>query len=303
MAASFKNVALAGASGHVGKAFLKALLDAGGFNVTVLKRSSSSSAFPDGVKAVDVDFESVDSLAAALAGQDVVVSALGNTALGEEQKKLVDAAVVAGVRRFIPSEYGCDTDNELVAQLRYFAPKVEVQSYLKEKAKSAPLSYTFVYTGPFLDMGLEYQVFFKTSDSKPILYDGGSTVFSTSTIPAAAEAVVAILSKPEEETKNRSIRIQSVAVSQNKLLALVKEIAPQRDWQPEVVKLDDLTRAADERMARGLWDPETFVPQVLRSINDPLYGPEFKVLDNEWLGLKQLTEAEVREILKKYMKD
>lgn len=300
MATVFKNVAITGASGSVGKVLLQALLDSGKFNITVLKRSTSGATFPDKVKVIDVDFESVDSLTAALAGQDVLLSTVGTSGLGTEQKKLIDAAVAAGVKRFLPSEYGSDLDNELAAKLPVFAPKVDVQKYLKEKAKTTPLTYTIVYSGPFFDWGLEHGFIFKTAEYKPTLFDGGNTVFSTSTLDTIAKAVIAILSKPEE-TKNRAVRFQSAAISQNKLLELAKEIAPQHNWQPEVVKVDDLTRVADERLAKGLLDAETFVPYLFRAINDARYGSKFETLDNELLGLKQLTDAEIKEILKKYV--
>ncbi|KAL7794423.1 hypothetical protein V8C37DRAFT_69102 [Trichoderma ceciliae] len=297
MSAPFENVALTGASGNTGKVVLKALLDAGKFNVTVLRRSGSSSTFPDNIKVIDVDFESVDSLAAALSGQDVVISTVGSSALVNEQKKLADAAVAAGVKRFLPSEYGCDLDHELVAKLPAFASKVEVEKYLKEKARTTSLSYTLIYCGPFFDWGLEHDFLFKSSGSKPILYDGGNNVFSTSTLATISEAVVAILSKPEE-TKNRAVRFQSTAISQKALFELAKEVAPQRDWQPEVVNMDDATRISDERLAKGLFDAETFTPYLFRAISDPRYGQKFETLDNELLGLKQLTEAEIREIVK-----
>ncbi|EHK27012.1 uncharacterized protein TRIVIDRAFT_55230 [Trichoderma virens Gv29-8] len=297
MAAPFKNIAITGANGSVGKVVLKALLDAGNFNITVLRRNNSSSTFPDSVKVVDVDFDSVDSLTAALAGQDVVVSTVGSEGLNNEQKKLVDAAVAAGVKRFLPSEYGCDLSNELAAKLPVFAHKIEVEKYLEEKAKTTPLTYTYVYSGPFLDWGLQYDFIFKSTGSKPDLYDGGDTAFSTSTLETVAQAVVAILSKPEE-TKNRAVRFQSVVTTQNQLLKLAKEIEPERVWQPQAVKLDDITRVADERLAKGLYDIQTFAPYILRAVNDSRYSPTFKNLDNELLGLKQLTEAELKEIVK-----
>ncbi|KAL6803181.1 hypothetical protein GGI42DRAFT_21788 [Trichoderma sp. SZMC 28013] len=294
---SLKNVALTGASGAVGSVVLKALLAAGNFNVTVLRRNNSKSTFPDNVKVVDADFESVDSLTQALAGQDAVVSTVGTEGLAEEQKKLVDAAVAAGVQRFVPSEYGCDLANDLAAKLPVFAPKIGVARYLEEKAKTTPLTYTFAYSGPFFDWGLEHNFIFKSAGSKPILYDGGDTVFSTSTLDAVAQAIIGILNKPEE-TKNRAVRFQSVAISQNGILKVAKEVAPERDWQPEVVKIDDVTRAADERLAKGILGPETFVPYLIRAVNDPRYGSQFTTLDNELLGVKQLTEKEVKEIVK-----
>ncbi|GFP56017.1 isoflavone reductase homolog P3 [Trichoderma asperellum] len=302
MAALLKNVALIGASGSVGKVLLKVFLDDGRFNVTILRRGSSSATFPSTVKVIDVDYDSLESLTAALAGQDAVVSTINPATPVDTQKRFVDAAIAAGVKRFLPSEFGCDLNNELARTLPVFAPKIEVQNYLKEKAQTTPLTYTFAYSGPFLDWGLEHQFILKTVDSKPSLFDGGNTVFSTTTLNTVAEAVLAILSKPEE-TKNREVRFQNAAISQNGLLALAKEVAPQRDWQPEVVKVDDLVRVADERLAKGLFDHQTFAPYLFRAIHDPRYGPKFETLDNELLGLKQLTEAEIKDILKQYLKE
>jgi uncharacterized protein YbjT (DUF2867 family) len=302
MAAPFKNVALIGASGSVGKALVKALTDNDRFNVTVLRRGSSSATYPSSFKVVDVDYDSLDSLTAALAGQDAVVSTINAAAPVDTQKRFIDAAIAAGVKRFLPSEYGCDLSNELAQKLPVFAAKIAIQKYLKEKAESTPLTYTFAYSGPFLDWGLQYQFILTTVDSKPKLFDGGNTVFSTTNLDTVAQAVLAILSKPEE-TKNREVRFQSTAISQNGLLALAKEVAPKRNWEPEVVKIDDIIRVADERLAKGQLDHETFVPYLVRAINDPRYGPKFETLDNELLGLKQVTEEDIKDIFKQILKD
>lgn len=300
MAALLKNVALIGASGSVGKVLVDAFLNDKRFNVTILRRGSSSATYPSEFKVVDVDYDSLESLTAALAGQDAVVSTINSAAPVDTQKKFIDAAIAAGVKRFVPSEFGCGLDNELNQTLPVFAPKIAIQKYLKEKAQSTPLTYTFAYSGPFLDWGLEHQLLLRTVDSKPKLFDGGNTVFSTTKLDTVAAAVLAILSKPEE-TKNREVRFQSTAISQNRLFALAKEVAPQRNWEPEVVKIDDIVRVADDRLSKGLLDHETFIPYLVRAIMDPRYGPKFETLDNELLGLKQVTEAEIKDILKQYL--
>lgn len=76
--------------------------------MTVISRSDSTTSLPPGVHVKKVDFQSEESLTAALAGQDVLVCAIGTMATSE-QIKLVDAAVAAKVKRFIPSEYGLNT--------------------------------------------------------------------------------------------------------------------------------------------------------------------------------------------------
>lgn len=83
---------------------MKELLKSGLFEITVLTRESSSHDFPSGVKVAKVDYRNVESLTAALKGQDALVSAVASVA-ASGQRVLIDAAVEAGVKRIIPSEY------------------------------------------------------------------------------------------------------------------------------------------------------------------------------------------------------
>ncbi len=84
-------------------------LAAAGFAVTVLTRNRSSlKDLPSGIEAVEVDYNSVESLANALRGQDVIVTTTSAEALSN-QKPIIDAAIAAGVKRFIPSDFGSFT--------------------------------------------------------------------------------------------------------------------------------------------------------------------------------------------------
>ena len=96
---------------------------------------------------------SEDSLLEIFKGQDAVVSAIAGAAIGD-QKKIIDIAEKAGVKRFLPSEYGCNTQNqETLKMVPVLKGKFDVVQYLKEKANSNEnFSWTAVITGPFLDM-------------------------------------------------------------------------------------------------------------------------------------------------------
>ena len=89
-------------------------------------------------------------LAKALEGQDAVVSSVGATGF-QDQKVLIDAAIKAGVKRFIPSELSSNTMSAIVRQLvPVFRPKKAILDYLKEK-ESAGLTWTGIAVGPMLD--------------------------------------------------------------------------------------------------------------------------------------------------------
>jgi NmrA-like family len=130
---------------------LRGLISAPQLSVTALKRPGSTSTFPaaTNLKVVETDF-SPDTLVSNLKGQDAVISVIGGMGFGE-QKGIIDAAVKAGVKRFLPSEFGINGQSEAVRQLTpFFAVKQEVLDYLVEKEKDG-LTWTSLIVGVLLD--------------------------------------------------------------------------------------------------------------------------------------------------------
>lgn len=297
MSTTIKNVTVAGASGSIGAAILHALNASGHFSLTVLKRHGSEFNPPEGVRVVSVDYSSQESLTTALIGQDAIISALGHAAL-LDQITLADAAVKAGVTRFIPSEYGCNLSNELARKLPSFADKIKTQEHLFQLSQSTRLSYTIIYCTALLDWGLEYDFILRISDYKPKLYNGGEQPFSATYLSTVGQAVASILAQPEQ-TKNTIVRVHDMVISQKRLLQLAQEVAPHKSWEPQNVSLDEITAAADERREKGLFDMETMMPYLFRGIMDPKYGGQLADVDNELLGIVPKTEEDVRQTLRK----
>lgn len=119
------------------------------FDITVVLRKESKAVFPSGVAVHKSDF-SVADLVAVFKGKDAVISALGATAFGE-QKKLVDAAISAGVEKFVPSEFSASSQNDTVIQLLpLFGQKKELIEYLKTK-EAGGFNWTGIATSGLLD--------------------------------------------------------------------------------------------------------------------------------------------------------
>ena len=79
-----------------------------------------------------------------------MISAVGATGFNE-QKALVDAAIHAGVKRFIPSEFSANSQNEAVLQLLpLFGQKNDLIKYLKSK-ESSGLTWTGIATSGLFD--------------------------------------------------------------------------------------------------------------------------------------------------------
>ncbi|KAF4845371.1 hypothetical protein CGCSCA4_v006620 [Colletotrichum siamense] len=100
---SIKNVAVVGSSGSIGSHAVPALL-AANFGVTIVTNSSVGKHFPPQVKVAVTDF-SPQSLQQILSGQDAVLCLLGHAVL-DRQVDVIHAAEKAGVKRFIPSDFG-----------------------------------------------------------------------------------------------------------------------------------------------------------------------------------------------------
>jgi hypothetical protein len=146
---TLSNVIIVGGSGNMGKIILDALQSAPDINVTALARPNSVATFLPEVKVVRAEY-TVPELAKVFQGQDAVISAVGAAGIAEQQV-LVDAAIEAGVKRFLPSEFSANTLPDKVRGLvPVFQPKMDLLDYLKEK-ESTGLSWTGLAVGPLFD--------------------------------------------------------------------------------------------------------------------------------------------------------
>lgn len=248
-----QNITLIGASGRLGGNILSALVAEPSFTVTVLARSSSKASFPSGVatKRVSDDF-TVEELVPALKGQDAVITTVSgtNSAL---QTRIADAALEAGVQRFIPADFGSfDSSSALsLRMMPQYKAKGDVREHLErlaERDQSGTFSWTALVSGHFfdyLDGGL-LQVFPEKSYAR--IFDGGDIKWSATTLETVAKATVQVLLKAEE-TRNKRLFIQSFLITQNQLQEVLEKVT-KRKWEVEHVDSEKFmveTKALIER--------------------------------------------------------
>lgn len=292
---ALRNIALAGATCNLGPAILQQLVKAE-FRVTVLTRRSSAHKFPASVTVKPVDYDSVESLTAALQGQDAVVSTLGLGAL-TKQFHLVEAAIKANVKRFIPSEFGPDTTNPKTATLAVSADKVAIQKLLAKEAAKGSISYTYVFTGPIFDWCLKAGLILNAEERSIPLYDGGERHFSTTTLESVGKAVVGVLRK-HDETKNRGVYVQDAAPSLKQIKAMAEK-ATGTAWRGMDVSVEnDMLAPALAELDKENLDPSIFtLPLAVASIWGEGYGSHLPSLDNGLLGLGEFTDAEIEAVV------
>jgi len=145
-------VLLVGAGGtNIGHHIANALSKDASFKLSIISRAGSKSTYPPNANIITIpDHPTHEDYVQALQGQDAVVSGLGFEGKPTEIA-LIDAAIEAGVKRFLPSEYGVDNTNPVASELSpVFKRKGDVIEYLKSKEGSG-LTWTAVPTGMWLD--------------------------------------------------------------------------------------------------------------------------------------------------------
>ncbi|PBP22650.1 NAD(P)-binding protein, partial [Diplocarpon rosae] len=283
------------ATGNLGSAILKELLESRLFELTVLTREPGSYNFPAEVKVAKVDYTNLESLTEALVRQDALISAVASPVVSV-QRLLIDAAVKAGVKRVIPSEFGNDTKNAETRKLPVYAAKVEIEEYLDTLAVKGAISYTLLYNGPFLDWGLRNGIFFNFKERKADIYDGGDQKFSTSRLSTVGKAVRRILTHPRE-TSDRAIRVKDIDVSQNQLLKLAQALTPGEEWQLTNVSTAELEKDAWAQVQEGQVGPMTMLAFLARAVFAPEYGNKFERVHNSTLGITGMSEQDVEELV------
>ncbi|EME86758.1 uncharacterized protein MYCFIDRAFT_210602 [Pseudocercospora fijiensis CIRAD86] len=289
----YTKVAVSGATGNLGPSIVEQLVNAG-LDVTILSQSGNTSALPSSVKVIKVDHSSQESVTSALKGIEAYVCLVPNHG---SQPPLIDAAIAAGVQRFIPSEFGSNiSGSSKTANLPLLGSKKQVEDYLATKANE--ISYTIVHNGLFLDWGIQIGLIANLKGGKTTLFDGGDTEFSSTQLSDIGKAVVGILKHPEE-TKNRTVYIQTALVTQNKILGLAKKLKPDATFETEVVKIADVEKAAYEALQQG---PEKIGEAIYGFVKVSVWDPECGANwssknDNALLGVKDATDEDLEKIV------
>ena len=272
--------------------------------MTALTRSDSATkdTFSENVQSITVDYSNPSSLTHALKGQDAVISAL-NHAFLNHQRSLLDAAVSAGVQRFIPSEYGSDTFNPKAEKLPLFNHKKNEQRYIEDLAAQGKITYTVVINGPFLDFGLNHGFLGPDLRKRQMTYlDGGVSKFSTTTLATMAKAVVGVLKKPEE-TANRAVYVQDAALTLKDLFRLSKGALGDEGWKEiDGGTTEQKENLSYEKLAKGQKDMGVFVGFLLSAIFREGYGGHFQQLDNQLLGIEEMKETGIVDLIKEVAK-
>ncbi len=217
-------ILVAGGTGDLGKRIITALLKRNANVIAVVRYSSKNEKADElekmGVKVIRVDMADVAELTQACKGALCVVSALAGLrdVIVDGQSILLDAAIAAGVPRFIPSDFSCDFTQIAEGENRNF----DLRKEFHKKLDVASIASTSIMNGAFADV-LAYNTPFYNLKENSIGYWGNNADFkvdfTTKDDTAAFTAAAAL-----DDTAPRVLRIASFQISANDLAAMATEI-------------------------------------------------------------------------------
>jgi len=226
-------VVLAGATGGLGGRIARVLRERGA-RVRALVRRGAAPDKVEGLRALGVEIAEVDlgdaaQVAAACAGASCVVSALNGLrdVIVDIQSVLLEAAVRAGVPRFIPSDYSIDLTKLAPGSNRNLDLRREFHRRLDE----APIAATTIYNGAFMEL-LTAQMPLILFKQRRVLYWGNANQrldFTTIDDTALFTAMAALDPKTP-----RFLRVAGDRVTARQVAVLMTELTgtPYRLFRP-----------------------------------------------------------------------
>jgi nucleoside-diphosphate-sugar epimerase len=239
MSSPFKNVLLVGAGGSIGSVVFEALLAEPTLSVSVLKRESSKAELPAHIPSHTVpDSYPTEALVAAFRGHDVIVNCMTSLSVAD-QYRLIDAAITAGVRRYVASEYGLNNMRPDAQALNsVFRDKGMVQAYLRSRDRE--IEWMSISCGMWVKWSYQHDFLgMHHGEHRFTLWDEGEGRFSVTTEENTALALVLALTQFPTETRNRNVLLSEFSVSQRELLA---ELERQTGATFAVERIDSTTR-------------------------------------------------------------
>jgi nucleoside-diphosphate-sugar epimerase len=216
-------IALAGATGRLGQRIAASLIKHGAEVRAIVRPTSAPEKVDDlnklGAQILRVDYSTPDRVADACRGCTCVVSAMAGLreVIVDAQTILLDAAVKAGVPRFIPSDYCIDYTRLQPGNNR----NLDLRREFKHRLDKAPIATTSVLNGMFTNL-LTGQAPVVLFDRKRVLYWGNADQlmdFTTLEDTAAYTAAAAL-----DPVTPRFLKIAGDQISARGLSVVASEI-------------------------------------------------------------------------------
>jgi uncharacterized protein YbjT (DUF2867 family) len=291
-------IAVAGANGNLGRKIITHLITSGADVRALIRKGRLADGvhfFQDhGVKVFEVDFDNPLSLVDACLGCDVVVSALSGVrnVIVDAQTNLVNAAVEAKVKRFIPSDYCIDYRKLKSEDNRNLALRREFSKILDR----TPIRSTSVLNGMFTDLLLKGAPVILFKQKRIFFWGNGDQKMDFTTIDNTAEFTAAVAC---DNDSPRWLTVAGDVASMHDLVGIASEVTGNvfKTFRPGGLAAFRAVIKVTRLLAPGKEEPFP-AWQGMQYLYDMLSGiPKFTSLDNtrypeiKWTKIKDVIAA------------
>lgn len=224
MASDSSLIVLAGATGDLGSRIAMELLKLNARVVAIVRPGVSSEKRnrleSQGCTVREVDFNDAKALTEACAGGHVVISALAGLrdVIIDTQTQLLNAAVSAGVPRFIPSDFAIDFTKLPLDWNR----NLSLRNEFRERADKANIKITSILNGGFMNMLTGQAPFILFKINRVLCWGDPNQLTDWTTIEDTAKFTA--LAALDSETP-RFLKIAGDQISSNMLAIIMSEIS------------------------------------------------------------------------------
>jgi nucleoside-diphosphate-sugar epimerase len=218
---------LAGATGNLGGRIARAILERGASVRAVVRHNSDPDKIEElrkrGAAIAEVDFNSVSELTGACMGGSCVISALCGLrdVIVETQTLLLDAAVKAGVPRFIPSDYSIDFTKLPPGTNR----NLDLRREFHERLDKAPIAATSILNGMFTDLLTGEAPFILFKFKRVVCWEDADQRMDLTTMDDSAGFIAAAAL---DASTPRFLRIAGDQISARGLVEAVSEVTGEK---------------------------------------------------------------------------
>lgn len=218
-----KLIIVFGATGNLGGKIVNALL-LKNVEVKAIVRLETESAKikkleDKGVNVVRLDLSKQSEIAKECFGAHCVVSAIAGLreTIIDSQKIILNAAVEAKVKKFIPSDYSSDFTNLREGKNRNLDLRREFHRYLDKQ----PINATTIFNGPFMDLLTTDMPLILFKQKKILCWGNANQIIEFTTTDNVAEFTAAVAI---DENTPRFMRIAGDKLSCNDFVKLLTEL-------------------------------------------------------------------------------
>lgn len=167
------------------------------------------------------------------------------------QKRIVDACLAAGIKKFIPNEFGFDSGNpEIQRRLPAYEARGELIQYLKTKQEEKQLEWVGLAVGTIFDHELiSGKIGFDLKWHSASIPGRGSTHFPATSLKRVGDLVAAVILR-WSSVKNTYLYASGCIASADQVV-LCLQMETKANWVVDFSDSKNAVREAEQRLEKG----------------------------------------------------